>query len=114
MKKPNLSEVEEITTHSTSTAMEEETTLASLAQDLNGGSFSKLLENTSSTSRTIRLLMSKVVKIQKVKLSGFGESITVRIRNGLSFIWKIRNQILLQPTVASILINHSILFQECQ
>jgi hypothetical protein len=114
MKKQNLSEAEEITTHSILTAMEEETILVSLAQDLNGGNFSKLLENTLSMSRTIRLLMLKVVKIKKVKLSGFGKSIMVRIRNGLSFIWKIRNLILLQPTVALILINHSILFQECQ
>jgi len=70
--------------------MEDPTISVSQAQTQTGGNYSNMKESTSSMLRTRKHLMSKVVKIQKVKPYGFGEDTMDSTRDGRLFILMIK------------------------
>jgi hypothetical protein len=83
---PELSETSIKITLSTLQAMVDLTILPSQAPTLTGGNFSDSKDNISLMSKTIRHLMLKEVKTQKVKPYGPGEDTMVSTRDGKLYI----------------------------
>jgi hypothetical protein len=81
-----LSETSTRTTLSTLQVMVDLTILLLQVPTLTGGNFSDTKDNTSLMSKTIRHLMLKEEKMQKVKPSGSGEDTMVSTRDGELYI----------------------------